>query len=273
MSNVTDPAADGAGTDDSADLAAQNLQQRLTTSGLERPEGDACTICFLLIELPMDEHSNWNACCMKTVCNGCALAALRRRMFSSCPFCRTPFTDDEASQFAMVQKRADKRDAEAMHFLGQTYYHGKLGLKKDVPRAIELWTRAAELGSLDAHFHLGSIYYNGGDGVEQDKPRGFRHWEKAALDGHVKCRHNLGAVEKICGNYEPAVQHLMITAKMGCEKSLNVIRDMFKEGHATKAQYAEALRGFGDALDEMKSPQREEAKRIGYSSLISKLSS
>ena len=76
-------------------------------------------------------------------------------------------------------------------------------------------------------------------------------------------RHNLGSAEFNEKNYELAVQHLMISAKMGYEKSLNGIKEMFKEGHATKAQYAEALLGYRDALDEMKSPQREEAKRLG----------
>ena len=38
---------------------------------------------------------------------------------------------------------------------------------------------------------------------------------------------------------------------------------MFMKGHATKAQYAEALKGYQDAVEEMKSPQREEAKRLG----------
>ena len=55
----------------------------------------------------------------------------------------------------------------------------------------------------------------------------------------------------------------MISAKMGYEMSLNSIKKRFKEGHATKAQYAEALLGYRDAVEEMKSPQREEAKRLG----------
>jgi len=54
----------------------------------------------------------------------------------------------------------------------------------------------------------------------------------------------------------------MISAKMGHEKSLKPIRDMFKDGHATKAQYAGALRGHQTAVDEMKSPQREEVNRL-----------
>ena len=54
----------------------------------------------------------------------------------------------------------------------------------------------------------------------------------------------------------------MISAKMGDESSLNFIKKRFMDGNATKAQYAEALRGYGDAVEEMKSHQREEAKRL-----------
>ena len=142
----------------------------------------------------------------------------------------------------MVQKRADKRDAEAMHFLGQTYYHGKLGLTKNVPRAIELWTEAAELGSLGAHFDLGLSYYTG-DGVEEDEQRGIKHWQQVAMQGHAMSRHWLAVVEYQEGNFQRAMQHDMISTKMGHEGSLNGIKDMFKDGQATKAQYAEALLG------------------------------
>ena len=263
MSN--DDATDLAGSDESADLAAaRDLPQRLMASGLERPEGDACEICFLLIELSMNKHAKRNVCCMKRVCKGCILAARQRGMNDRCPFCRTPFTNDNdtSSQLAMVQKRVHKGDAAAIKFLGDMYYHGSLGLTKDVPRAIELWMKAAELGSVDAHYELGLRYYPG-DGIEEDKPRGICHWQQAAMKGHVESRHNLGFVDYKSGNYDIAVQHLMISAKMGFEDSLNAIMRRFKEGHATKEQYAEALLGYRDAVEEMKSPQREEAKRLG----------
>ena len=84
----------------------------------------------------------------------------------------------------MIRKRVDKGDAEAMKFLGDKYDYGQLGLPKNVPRAIELWTEAAELGSIDAHHDLGFVYYNG-EGVEEDKPRGIRHWQEAAMKGYV----------------------------------------------------------------------------------------
>jgi len=245
-----------------AGSAARNLERALMASGHERPEGDGCPICFLLIELPVDTNSKMNACCMKRVCDGCILAARQRGIDNNCPFCRTPFTHDEASMLAMIQKRVDKGDAVAISFLGDQYYQGELGLTKDVPRAIELWTEAAELGSLDAHYRLGDAYYSG-DGVEEDRPRGIHHWQQAAMQGGVLSRHILGFIEAVNGNHQLALQHLMIPAKMGHEMSLNSVKDMFKKGVATKVQYTEALIGYRDAMEEMKSPQREDAKRLG----------
>ncbi|EJK48042.1 hypothetical protein THAOC_33194 [Thalassiosira oceanica] len=254
---------------DAADLgAARNLRQQLMASGHERPEGDTCPICFVLIEFPMNKHAKRNACCMKRVCNGCVLAAHQRGLRGMrgigrlCEFCRTPIPHDDASTLAMVQKRVNKGDADATKSLGDKYYHGRLGLAKDDLRAIELWTEATELGSIDAHYQLGYAYYNG-DGAKEDKPRGIRHWQEAAMKGEVESRHKLGDVEYYYGNYEVAVQHYMISAKMGYETSLNDIKEMFKDGQATKAQYAEALLGYRDAVEETKSPQREEAKRLG----------
>ncbi|EJK43697.1 hypothetical protein THAOC_37832, partial [Thalassiosira oceanica] len=102
-------------------------------------------------------------------------------------------------------------------------------------------------------------------GVKQDKPRGIRHFQQAAMKGHVPSRNNLGIVEHENGNHQFIVQHLMISAKMGYENSLSAIKEMFKEGLATKAQqYAKAFQGYRDAVEEMKSPLREEAKILGF---------
>jgi len=250
--------------DDDPSAEAAKYSERLLNEGHERWEGDRCPICFLFIGLPIHKHSRMNACCMKLVCKGCGLTARQRGIYGRCPFCRTPhrLTRHPNSQLStMIQKRVSKGDAEAINHLVGQYYKGYLGLAKDVPRAIELWKEAAELGSVEAHYNLG---FNYGDSVEEDKPRGICHWQEAAMKGHVFSRHNmLGNSEFNEGNCKLAVRHWMISTKMGDEGSLNEIRRMFMRGHATKAQYAEALRGFGHAVEEMKSHQRDEAKRLG----------
>ena len=246
---------------DGRSVEAARYSERLLNEGHERAERDRCPICFLYIGLPMSEYAKINACCMKRMCDGCILAARKRGMNDCCPFCRVPHPTSDASKLAMVQKRVEKRDSAAIFHLGQNCFHGRLGLAKDVTRAVELWTEAAELGSVDAQFWLGVVYCTG-EGFQEDIPRGVRHWRQAAMEGHVESRHNLGVVEFHNGNYKLAVQHWMISAKMGDDDSLNFIRRMFMKDQASKAQYAEALRGYGDALEEMKSHQREEAKRL-----------
>ena len=251
---------------DSSVESSESFQLRLMTSGLARHERDhTCPICFLLIELPVEINSKTSVCCLKRVCNGCALAACLGGVGANCAFCRTPLPHGpfyDASTLAMVQKRVGKGDADAMEFIGGKYFRGLNGLAKDVPRAIKLWTEAAELGSVDAHFELGRSYYFG-DGVVKDKPRGIHHWQQAAMEGHVTSRHSLGSVEFHDGNFDLTVQHWMISAKMGFEDSLNNIKNLFMTGKATKVQYADALRGYQAAVEETKSPQRLDAKRAG----------
>ena len=101
----------------------------------------------------------------------------------------------------MIQKRVRKGDADAIYHLSGKYYDGKLGLTKNVPRALEMFTEAAELGSVDAHYHLGFAYYNG-RGIEEDKPRGLHHRQHAAMKGHVRSRRNLGIEKFFEGNCE-----------------------------------------------------------------------
>ncbi|EJK46184.1 hypothetical protein THAOC_35160 [Thalassiosira oceanica] len=241
--------------------AAEIKDERLYSQGHERPEAEFCPLCTLPVPLPTEKHSCVNPCCMKMVCRGCALASLKRGIDDKCAFCRTPVTSDEAEALRLVQARVGKNDPEAIAYLGDQYSQGRFGLEKDVARAVELWTEASELGSADACFQLGVAYRNG-DGVEQDAKRGVWFYEKAAMLGDPMARHNLGKYEREHGNYDRAVRHFLISAKMGDENSLEDIKELFKEGHATKSQYGKALEGYRDATEEMKSPDREAVKSI-----------
>ena len=103
---------------------AELKDEQLYSQGLERPECEFCPICTLAIPIPMNDHSGFNVCCMKRICDGCNIAAQKRGM-RDCPFCRTPLLEDndatKADQLAMVQARVAKKDPDAIHFLGQKY--------------------------------------------------------------------------------------------------------------------------------------------------------
>ena len=239
-------------------VAAGN-QLVLIKKGRTRSEDDDCPICQL--PLPLDaKQTSFRVCCMTLVCNGCILAAQKRGM-DDCPFCRAPTPEEISQILAMIQKRVDAGDPVAMRHLGDKYVDGSYGLKKDLTRAIELYERAAELGLKEAHLNFGCLYEEG-KGVEKDTVKAIRHYEEAAVKGDVMARFNLGVLEFNNGNCDLALQHWMIAAKMGCQHSLDNIKTLFIRGLATKADYAEALRGHQSAVEEMRSPDREEALRL-----------
>ncbi|EJK60930.1 hypothetical protein THAOC_18652 [Thalassiosira oceanica] len=239
-------------------VAAGN-QLVLMKKGRTRSEADDCPICQLPLPFSLNE-STTKACCMKRVCDGCALAAAKRGM-EDCPFCRTPIAD-ESQIMALVQARVAKGDPEAIYALGCNYRFGNFGLKKDVTRAVELYERAAKLGVKEAHYNLGVLYANSADGekVDKDMAKAIRHYEAAAMTGDVYSRFNLGIAEYNAGNYDLSLQHMMISAKLGQDRSLSNVKAFFMAGRATKADYAAALRGYQNAIEEMSSPDRDEAK-------------
>ena len=243
---------------------AELKDELLYKQGHERPEGDFCPICTLPIPLPMAEHSASYVCCMKRICDGFILAAQKRDM-DNCPFCRTPMPENDADALKMVLARVEKKDPAAIYQLGQTYFRGAHGLQKDTRKGVELLTEAAELGSAEALYSIGDTYRRG-NGVQEDNAKAVEFFKKAAMQGHVESRYNVGWYESEKGNRnrDRALRHFLISVKMGHFKSVDNIKRMFMSGLATKEQYADALRGYQDAVEEMKSHDRDEAKRLGH---------
>ena len=79
----------------------------------------------------------------------------------------------------------------------------------------------------------------------------------------VDARHNLGCMEGRAKNYDLALQHWMISATLRHEKSLSKVKTSFMKGLANKADYAAALRGYQNAVEEISSPDRDEANSLG----------
>ena len=100
-------------------------------------------------------------------------------------------------------------------------------------------------------------------GVEKDTAKAIRHYEAAAMSGHVSARFKLGCEEYDAKNYDLALHHWIIAAKLGDKGVLDKVKKMFVDGLATKADYAGALRRCQSAVEEMRSPDRDEALALG----------
>ena len=216
-----------------------------------------CPICCL--PLPIDQKkATLNACCSKVICNGCHFANMNREfegeLKRTCPFCRkaAPKTREEINE--QMMKRVKVNDPVAICDVGTGRYH-----KGDYNSALEYWTKAADLGYVHAHFQL-SILYQFGEGVEKDEKKEFHHLTEAAIAGHPAARCNLACLEGRNGRVDRAAKHYIIAAKLGCDASLQGVKNLHKAGLVSKEDLVAALRGHQAAIDATTSPQREEAK-------------
>ena len=243
------------GTCDTDDISDDDLFK-------QPPPKEDCPICLLRLPL-LASGSMYYACCGKIICCGCGLAPVYDNLGNEinekkCPFCRTPVNMSDEKYNERLQKRVELGDAEATFILGNNYRDGENGFPQDYVKAFELYVRAGELGSAKAYDSIGYAYYNG-SGVEIDKKKANHYYKLAAMRGNVYARHNLGTMEVRAGDMKRALKHFMIAAEGGEPHSLKQIQKLYTNGHATKDDYAKALRGYQVYLVEIKSTQRDKA--------------
>jgi len=119
----------------------------------------------------------------------------------------------------------ESNDPTSICLLAQHYHHGTAGLQQNHSKAVELYARAADLGSSKAHYQFGAYYH----GIGDSKKEKF-HCEAAAMAGNEVARFNLGCTEKQSGNLERAVKHCMIAASAGQHTSMHNLRTLFEQG-------------------------------------------
>jgi len=222
-----------------------------------------CPICFLRIPT-LQSGYKYYVCCGKVICCGCIHAPVYDHQGNEvdnekCPFCRvpTPHTDEE--MIGRLKKRVEAEDPIAIYNLGVCYRDGTYGFPQDHIKALELFHRAAELGDSKAYGSIGYAYLHG-RGVEVDNKKKANHYyELSAMGGDDTARYNLGNNEIRAGNYDRALKHYMIAVRDGISNSLEAIKWLYSNGHATKEDYTKALRSYQTYLGEIKSEQRDEA--------------
>ena len=226
-----------------------------------------CPICRLPLSIDPTK-SIMNRCCFKVICNGCSRANMIReiegRLEHTCAFCREPMPKTWEEEIKRRMKRIEANDPAAIN------EEGALRLcKRDFISAFEHCSKAAELGSVEAHYYL-SVMYHEGHGVEKDEGEFKRNAEEAAIAGHPDARHDLGVHEWNNGNDDRAVKHWIIAATQGCDKSIKMLMKAFKEECLSKEDLAAALRAQKATADATKSPMREVADEIVRKSMQDK---
>ena len=103
-------------------------------------------------------------------------------------------TDQEAVQVGIevLEMSAAQDYGPAVHSLALACLSGE-GMKRDLPRAVNLLQQASDLGLAESSWRLGSLFANG-QGVRQDMKLALGLLETAAEAGHAEAQLELGRI-------------------------------------------------------------------------------
>ncbi len=94
----------------------------------------------------------------------------------------------------VLTEEMENGNADAACDLGSFYYTGRIG-NQDFAMAVELYQRAAKMGSRQANENLGYCYYYGRD-IPKDYEKAYFCFVKGALDNHPISMYKIGDMYK-----------------------------------------------------------------------------
>jgi TPR repeat protein len=170
-----------------------------------------------------------------------------------CAFCNSDQDNKtEEEEVEDLLKRVAVNDPNALCMLADRYEYGEKGFPQDRTKAMELFTRSADLCNTKAHYCLGKIYHEGGD-LKKAK----FYCEAAAMAGHEGARYNLGCMEVKSRNMEQAVKHWTIAASAGCFRAMHHVRINFELGVISRKSMDSTLTAYNSSCAEMRSEARD----------------
>ena len=141
-------------------------------------------------------------------------------------------TDEERYEEAakILMSLAEKGDDNAQFNLAIFYEEGS-GVKKDMAKALDLYTKAAQQGNIRAQLNVG-FFYAEGSVVTKDKEKAIEWWSKAASQGDSMAWENLYKINPDVRN----VQAHKLALKRHYKKAVKLFRAAADDGDA-HAQY------------------------------------
>ena len=204
--------------------------------------------------LAKERMENYYTCCGKHICKGCLLSFFKSGNDDKCPFCNAErkrnATDED--YVAEIRKRVEANDAASIYLLANCYYRGLNGVQQDWTKAIELFTKSAELGNTKAHNNLAVVYHQRGD-LKKAK----FHFEAAAMAGHEVARSNLGILETKSRNMERAIKHWTIAASAGDYFAMHKLITCFKKRDVGRKSIGSTLKAYNKSCIELRSEARD----------------
>ena len=90
----------------------------------------------------------------------------------------------------------------------------------------------------------------------------IHNFEEAAIRGHHHARFQLGVIEHALENYNRAMKHFIIASNLGYEGAIEALKEYRDVGYLSHKDYADVEFKYQEAVEAMKSPQREKAAYV-----------
>ena len=208
--------------------------------------------------LAKEDTEKYYSCCGKSICRGCIYSFNNSGNDDKCPFCNSDRGSKTLEEMVEeMMKRVGANDAASMKMLADSYYQGLNGFQQDHIKAIELFTKSAELGCSKAHGSLSDIYHDGG-ALKKAK----FHFEAAAMAGNEGARYNLGNLETEFGNTEQAIKHWTIAASAGHYMAMHNLLIALEDREVSRESIDSTLAAYNASCAEMRSEARDASIQI-----------
>ena len=195
--------------------------------------GSRCPIC--LEEWDVNAGIVFRVCCCRMVCKSCE----DKIGFGACPLCRVPHPETDAEQLAQLRRHVENEVPEALAFLGDAYYSGRMGLVESAKKAAKIWKRAVELGNVDAMRCLG-VLYEYGKGVKLDKKKAERLYRMAADRGDAVAQSNFAFLLDAEEKHEEAFRYYALAADQGYTRAEHNLGCRYGNGEGTEVDVGKA---------------------------------
>ena len=241
----------------------ERLEKELQNVDVFSPlsEKEDCPVCFL--PMPCSGSSGYIPCCGKTICKGCIIHQKERASpeNAACPFCRTVYTTEEEVALRQLQKRAAEGDVHSIINLACAYDVGNFQcLKPDAVQARRLFLQAADLGSPLGIYRVAGLVLTG-EGGAKSVELAMRLYTAAAKLGCVQAHFSLGSIFIEGEAFDKGLRHLAYAAENGHRKCIDLLtkHNVMEAVWLDDARFAEIEDAYDEATKDEWSEQRDHA--------------
>lgn len=159
---------------------------------------------------------------------------------------------DDTQVIKWMKLAAENGYTEAQKNMGEYYYYGSFGCRRDMKEAIKWYEMGAKSNEPTCVFTLGLIYEEG-DGVQKNILKAADWYQKGAQAGIPSCLYNLGKLiinKEISGEEEKGFNLIQQAAESGYSFAQNYMGRAYRFGWYVNANPVRATNWFTKAAEQ-----------------------